>query len=138
MMIATAIFGVLLQATPFGACDAMFTKGDAVESVPAPWVAEALSAGEVPPQPDDVGIGAIVCERENLVPQSGDEQILSRLGLPLYIAAGERVGVLEALDGQLTFRVLEGELAEDEVPAMMAFLNTAQDAARRPAPVEQE
>jgi len=117
----------LLQDGPFGDCHALMEIDGKTVSAPAPWLADAIAAGALP-KADAGQIGGVVCARDSIVPLADDEAVLSRLALPLYINAGGRVGALEASGGQLSFRVIEGQLSPEERPAVMTFLNTAQNA----------
>jgi hypothetical protein len=77
--------------------------------------------------PGDVTRKAVMvqCGRRSVVPYMADVRVLAA-GLPLSLVAGQRVSVLEAVDGHLRLRMLDGEMTEVEAVGAQAFLDAAQ------------
>ena len=71
-------------------------------------------------------VRSIQCGRETLVPGVNDIKPL-QAGYPISIVASGRVGVLEAVSGQLRFRMLVGEMTEEESSLVERALNQAQE-----------
>ncbi|AOH36487.1 hypothetical protein BGP89_09055 [Luteimonas sp. JM171] len=71
-------------------------------------------------------VRSIQCGREAIVPGINDHKPL-QAGYPLSIVAAGRVGVLEAINGQLRFRMLEGEMTEVESELVQQAINAAQE-----------
>ena len=71
-------------------------------------------------------VRSIQCGRETIVPGINDYKPL-QAGYPLSIVAAGRVGVLEAINGQLRFRMLEGEMTVVESELVQRAINAAQE-----------
>ena len=71
-------------------------------------------------------VKSVQCGRSTLVPGPNDHKPLLA-GYPLSIVSDGRVGVLEAVNGQLRFRMLEGEMSASESEQAQTTLNAAQD-----------
>ena len=71
-------------------------------------------------------VRSIQCGRGSLVPGANDLKPL-QAGYPISIVASGRVGVLEAVAGQLRFRMIEGEMTEAESELVQRALNQAQE-----------
>lgn len=86
---------------------------------------ETAREGLMPPPPLPEGSAGIVCQRETVVPDANDFEIL-RHGIPLYIRAGEgddmTTLVLGFADGNYVVQVPEGEITEEERGAIVAAL----------------
>ena len=95
--------------------------------VPALHVLEATAAqGRFAPELP-AGSTAITCGRTNIVPAAQDDEVLL-LGLPFFIVdpGGDRIGALEIVDGRYRYRLLVGELGDDEIEALQSRLNEFQ------------
>ena len=73
------------------------------------------------------GATSITCGRTSVVPAPHDDEVLL-LGIPFFIvdADEDRAGVLEIVNGRYRYRMLVGELQEEEIAALQARLNEFQ------------
>jgi hypothetical protein len=103
------------------------TPGQIVSTVLPSLSVEGLAAErafslppEAPPH-----VQAIQCGRDSLVPGPNDYKVL-QAGFPLSLVAGDRIGMLEAVDGRLRFRMLDGTMTPQETAQLQDALNVAQ------------
>ena len=78
------------------------------------------------PEDAPANVKAVQCGRDSIVPSRNDYKVLLA-GFPLSIVARDgRVAVLEASNGKLRLRSLEGKLTEAENAQLQVFLDEAQ------------
>ncbi|HUG98943.1 MAG TPA: hypothetical protein VMQ83_07185 [Gammaproteobacteria bacterium] len=111
-------------------CAVLFeTPGSGIErKVLESFSVERLAPDQPFALPPDTpqGVKSIQCGREALVLGPNDHKPL-HAGYPLSIVVGGRVGVLEAVNGQLLFRMLKGKMTDQEAEQAGAALNAAQE-----------
>ena len=126
-------FLALLASSPGSAaerCGVLFeTPGGKIEHKVLPHLSVAgLPSEEAFALPEGAPpkVRSIQCGREAIVPGPNDHKPI-QAGYPLSIVATGRVGVLEAVNGQLRFRMLEGEMTEAESELVQQAINAAQE-----------
>lgn len=108
----------------------MVQHGEVIETVDAPELHvldQSAADGPFTPRLPE-GTVSLGCARTSIVPAPHDYEVLI-LGLPFYIidsVESRRVGVLEVSQGQYRYRMLQGQLRDDESIAIQARLNEFQ------------
>jgi len=70
-------------------------------------------------------VKALMCGRDALVLGPNDYKVL-RANLTMFVVTNGRVAVLEAVNGQLRFRVTDGEMSPQESERTQSALNIEQ------------
>ena len=86
-------------------------------------------ANAVPPLSLPEGLGAveqIICGRETLAFTDNDFRVVFGLGVPMAIGAEDVLGLLEMVDGQFRFTLLQGELSSAQAAVVQAALERGQ------------
>lgn len=107
-------------------CQAVVQSGEELVTLEEPTFSIADRPG-VLTRPDVAGELALVsCQRASIVPLPGDYRVLLDLGVPLTIIHGERVAVLELVEGRLNYRMISGAVLPGDVAPIQQTLNDAQ------------
>ena len=115
---------------PYERCGVVYeaAKGSiATKVVPSIHLVD-LADGDSFKIPDDApaGVKAVQCGRDSIGPLRNDYKVLLA-GFPLSLVARDgRVAVLEASNGKLQLRALEGKLTDAENEQVQVFLDEAQ------------
>ncbi|MFA5633489.1 MAG: hypothetical protein WC997_18530 [Porticoccaceae bacterium] len=132
LQVTTAFLALLASSASNAAehCAVLFeTPGGKIERKVLPHLSVAgLASEDAFALPEDAPpkVRSVQCGREAIVPGPNDHKPL-QAGYPLSIVATGRVGVLEAVNGQLRFRMLEGEMTEAESELVQRAINAAQE-----------
>ena len=125
MLSLAAVGGALLAAVPAAAaperpvrelrCDLLEQNRGRLETVEAPGlrVMEQTAYGLPFAYPVPQGVSGISCGRTSVIPAAWDDKVITA-GLPLFIASGTRLGVLEIDNGRFRYRFIEGQAQRDE------------------------
>jgi hypothetical protein len=116
-------------------CDMLEQQRGRMVTIEAPnlHVLEQTAGGRAFAPAIPQGIAAISCGRNSVVPAAWDDRVI-HLGLPLFIAAGSRLGVLEIDNGRYRFRFLHGEAQPEEqaqIDERLQLFQSRFDAAQR-------
>lgn len=71
-------------------------------------------------------LAMVSCQRASIVPLPGDYRVLLDFGAPLTLIHGDRVAVLELVEGRLNYRMLSGQVQPGDVAPIQQSLNDAQ------------
>lgn len=146
-MLSFAALGgaMLIASVPAGAtpqrplreirCDMLEQNRGRLETIEAPGlrVLEQTSSGQQFAPAIPQGIAGISCGRSSVIPAAWDDKVIA-LGLPLFIASGQRLGVLEIDNGQFRYRFIQGQAQAEEQAQIDARIQQFQsrfDAAQR-------
>jgi len=77
------------------------------------------------PNDSPPNVKSVMCGRDSLVPGLNDYKVL-RAKLTMGVVADTRVAVLEMVNGQLRFRVIDGKMSPQEMERTQAVLNAGQ------------
>jgi len=134
LVILAALLAVAQPESPGeSTCFAMVQGPSGIERQDLPWLVTERTAGSARFEPRLPPGSGIACVRRSIVPAPNDWKLLAA-GYPLSILVPgtvERIGVLEVSQGQVRFRVLDGQLTPDEAPLVLDRLSTFQLALRR-------
>jgi hypothetical protein len=78
-----------------------------------------------PPEEHPIILG-VLCDRSDFGIADNDYRVLTELGVPFYLSAGEVTIVLEISNGQLRVRNIRGELTEAQLQLVQRALNRNQ------------
>ena len=78
-------------------------------------------------------INGLMCGRESLIPDPSD-WVVVRAGLPFFISAGDRILVLEIVDGRLQARMMKGVMLEEEQTPMQSRIDELQEHFKKDVP----
>jgi hypothetical protein len=107
------------------ACFAMIKPVVEIEFEAMPSLQSALAArGPLPAVPPTTE--GILCRRDSIAPQEGDDGVITAYTVALYLVAGGRVGILEISNGQYRFRMIEGQATPEEKQLIQSRLNLFQ------------
>jgi len=116
-------------------CDMLEQQRGRMVTIEAPdlHVLEQTAGGRAFAPAIPQGIAAISCGRTSVVPAAWDDRVI-HLGLPLFIAAGSQLGVLEIDNGRYRFRFLHGQARPEEqaqIDERLQLFQSRFDAAQR-------
>lgn len=107
-------------------CRLVVQGAEDLTTLEEPVFSIADQRGRLTPPAYDGTLAMVSCQRNSIVPLPGDYRVLLDFGVPLTIIHGERVAVLELVEGRLNFRMLSGQVLPGDVGPIQRSLNDAQ------------
>jgi hypothetical protein len=108
-------------------CATETLSGGAFAQTPFPAL-HLIGAASLPtlPTPSAGRVSGIVCQRDDILPTPDDYKILAQYHVPLYIASGDLVAVLQVKNGQLLYEFIKGEAPATEMAEIGGRLDALQ------------